>query len=146
MTLVRKDKDAWTLEPGGQPADPTEVRSYLSSLRADARRRLPRRRAGDLAKYGLDTPRLTVTVVAGKDGADSQTLLLGKRHHAGLAEAGVRASAPTSPTVYAARRLVASARSTRTPAQFRDKTVLGFDAARVGTHRRSSGRTARPSR
>ena len=34
VALVRKDKDAWTLEPGGQPTDLTEVRSYLSSLRA----------------------------------------------------------------------------------------------------------------
>jgi len=33
-TLARKGKDAWVVEPGDQPADSTEVRSYLSTLRS----------------------------------------------------------------------------------------------------------------
>src|SRR5262249_9162192 len=59
VALVRKDKDVWTLEPGDQPADITEVRSYLSSLRSTRAVDFP---DSDVAAAGLDQPRLNLTL------------------------------------------------------------------------------------
>ena len=53
------------------------MRSYLSSLRSTRAIDFPDDTPTDLAKYGLDSPRLTVRVMAGKEGADTLTLLLG---------------------------------------------------------------------
>jgi hypothetical protein len=129
-TLVRKDKDSWTLEPGGHAADPTEVRSYLSSLRATRAVDFPDDEPTDLVKYGLTAPRLTVTIATGKDGAETQALLLGGERTEGT-QKQVYAKRGAASTVYALgdwslRTLDKSA------AQLRDKTVLGFDPARVG--------------
>jgi hypothetical protein len=130
-TLVRKDKDAWTVEPGDQPADPTEVRSYLSSLRSTRAVDFPDDAPADLGKYGLATPRLVVAVTTGKEGEQkTHRLLLGGETTAGT-QKQVYAKREDQPTVYALgdwafRTLAKSA------AQFRDKTVLGFDPARVG--------------
>src|SRR5207302_345028 len=77
VTLVRKDKEAWTVEPGDHPGDTTEVRSYLSSLRSTRAVDFPDDHPQDLGKYGLAAPRLTVTVATGTDGAASQALLVG---------------------------------------------------------------------
>src|SRR6185436_2440079 len=63
-TLVRKDKDAWTVDPGGHPADATEVRSYLASLRAARAVDFPDDAPADLGIYGLAQPRLSVSVTA----------------------------------------------------------------------------------
>jgi hypothetical protein len=133
-TLVRKadaGKDgAWTVEPGGRPADPTEVRSYLSSLRATRAVDFPDDAPSDLAKYGLEAPRLTVTLATGTDGAAMQTLLLGSETTQGT-QKQVYAKRADRATVYALgdwsfRTLSKDAR------QFRDKTVLGFDVGRLG--------------
>ena len=83
LTLVRKDKDTWTLEPGALPADTTEVRSFIASLRTTRATDFPDDAPVDLAKYGLDKPRLTVTVSTGKDGAATQALLVGAESSAG---------------------------------------------------------------
>jgi hypothetical protein len=130
LTLVRKDKDAWTLAPGDLAADATEARSYLSSLRTTRATDFPDDAPADLAKYGLDKPRVTVTVFTGKDGATSQQLLLG-------AESGTeqskqvyvkRASNPNVFTVgeWAFRSLDKDA------AALRDKTVIAFDPDAIG--------------
>jgi hypothetical protein len=130
VSLVRKDKDAWTVEPGDQPADPTEVRSYLSSLRATRAVDFPDDAPADLAKYGLASPRLAVTVTSGQDGAPAQALLIGGEKMEGT-QKQVYAKRGDQPAVYALgewsyKNLGKSA------GQFRDKTVLGFDPARVG--------------
>src|SRR5262249_23654194 len=129
-TLLRADKDNWTIEPGSLKADPTEVRSYLSSLRATRAVDFPDDMPADLSKYGLDKPRLTITVSAGKDGADSRILLLGGEKREG-SQKQVYAKRIDQPTVYAlgdwSFRTLSKGAS-----QFRDKTVLGFDPARVG--------------
>jgi hypothetical protein len=129
-TLVRKDKDSWTLEPGGLVADVTEARSYLSSLRSTRAVDFPDDAPADLGRYGLSTPRLTVTVATGKDGAETQTLLLGGERTEG-SQKQVYAKRASTPTVYALGEW--SLRTLgKTAAQLRDKTVLGFDTARVG--------------
>ncbi len=130
VSLARKDKDSWTVDPGDHPADGTEVRSYLSSLRATRAVDFPDDAAADLGKYGLAAPRLVVTVTTGKDGAGAQTLLLGGETTQGT-QKQIYAMRADQPTVYglgdwSLRTLTKSA------GQFRDKTVLGFDPARVG--------------
>jgi len=129
-SLVRKDKDAWTVEPGDHPADATEARSYLSSLRATRAVDFPDDAPADLAKYGLVKPRLAITVATGKDGAETQTLLIGGETTQGT-QKQLYAKRANAPTVYALgewslRTLDKSA------GQLRDKTVLDFDPARVG--------------
>ena len=126
VTLVKKDKDAWTIEPGDQVADLTEVRSYLSALRSTRAVDFPET---DAAAAGLDKPQLTVTVAFDK-GAPPQTLLVGKETTQGT-QKQVFAKRGDQPTIVALGDW-----SLRTLAkdawQFRDKTVLGFSADRVG--------------
>jgi len=141
IALLRQEKDAkdkdtkdgeWTVQPGSHPADPTEVRSYLSSLRATRAVDFPDDAPADLAKYGLDQPRLavTVTLTPGKSGAETQTLFLGAETTQGT-QKQVYAKRADQPTVYALGDW--AFRTLDKPAtQFRDKTVLGFDPARVG--------------
>ena len=130
VTIVRKEKDAWTVDPGDHPADPTEVRSYLSSLRATRAVDFPDDAPSDLGKYGLTAPRLAITVTSGADGASAETLLLGGEKTDG-----------TQKQVYAKRADLAAVYALgdwsyksldKSAGQFRDKTVLGFDPARVG--------------
>jgi len=129
-SLKRKGKDAWTVDPGGYAADPTEVRSYLSSLRATRAVDFPDDAATDLAKYGLDKPRLQVTVVAGKEGADTHTLLFGKDTTQG-SQTQVYVKRADTPTVFAVGDWTFRTLSKDAP-QFRDKTVFAFDPSRVG--------------
>ncbi len=125
VALVRKEKDVWTLEPGGQPTDLTEVRSYLSSLRAARAIDFPDTTA---AAAGLDAPRLTVTAQLGPAG--SQSLLLGGETTEGTQKQvfAKRSDQPTIVTLgdWSFRTLGKDAW------QFRDKTVLGFGDDRVG--------------
>lgn len=125
VALVRKDTDVWTLEPSGQPADITEVRSYLSSLRATRAVDFPDSNA---AAAGLDAPRLTVTVGLGNDA--KQTLLIGKDTTQGTQKQifAKRGDQPAVVTLgdWSFRTLGKDAW------QFRDKTVLGFGTDRVG--------------
>lgn len=135
VMLVRAGKDAggepaWTVEPGGHPADPTEVRSYLSSLRSTRAVDFPDDAPRDLAAYGLDAPRLTVAVTTGPGSAGTQVLELGSERKEGT-QTQVYARRADRPTVYALGDW--STRSLgKTAGQLRDKTVLGFDPARVG--------------
>jgi hypothetical protein len=130
VTLLRKDKEAWTVDPGGHAADVTEVRSYLSSLRSTRATDFPDDAPADLAKYGLDHPRLTVTVATGKEGGETKTLLLGNESTQDT-QKQVYAKRADQPTVYALGDWSFRTLS-KTAAQFRDKTVLGFDPSRVG--------------
>ena len=128
VALVRKQKDAWTVDPGDHPADPTEVRSYLASLRSTRALDFPADAPTDLAQYGLGTPRLAVTVT-GKDGTGTETLLVGAEKTEGSTKQ-IYVKRADRPAVYAVGEW-----SYRTldkgAGQFRDKTVLGFDPARV---------------
>ncbi len=125
--LVRKDRDAWVVEPGDHPADPTEVRTYLASLRSARAVDFPA--DVDAAQAGLETPRLTVTATL-KDGAPAQTLLLGGERTEGSAKQ-VYVKRADQPTIYALGDWSWRALS-KDALQFRDKTILGFAAERVG--------------
>ena len=118
------------VEPGDLPADLTEVRSYLSTLRSTRASEFPDDAPADLGKYGLDQPKLTVTVATGKDGAETQSLLLGAEGTQGTQKL-VYAKRASQPTVYGVGDW--TTRSLGKQANdFRDKTVLAFDQARVG--------------
>jgi hypothetical protein len=127
-TLARKDTDAWTVEPGGHAADPTEVRSYLSTLRSTRAVDFPD--PADPGKYGLTAPRLQVTVATGKDGADTKTIVLGNETTEGT-QKQVYAKRADQPTVYALGSWSFTSLN-KGAGQFRDKTIVGFDPARVG--------------
>jgi hypothetical protein len=127
--LVRKDKDSWTVQPGDKPADLTEVRSYLSTLRTTRATDFPDDAPADLGKYGLDKPRLSVTVGSGKDAAETQTLLLGGESTQGTTKL-VYAKRGTQPTVYAVGDWTMRSLS-KQAGDFRDKTVLALDQSRV---------------
>jgi hypothetical protein len=129
-TLVRKDADAWVIEPGGLPADLTEVRSYLSSVRSARAIDFPDDAPADLAKYGLGAPRLTVRVTTGTD-ADAQTSAL---------VFGGETTVNSAKQIYAKRDDAAPVYTVgdwafrslnKTTDELRDKSILGFDPARV---------------
>ncbi len=133
VTLARKDKDAWTVAPGDLPADPTEVRSYLATLRSLRATDFPDDAPSDLGRYGLAEPRLTVTVATGKDGAQTQTLLIGGDKTDGTQKL-VYAKRASGPVVYGVGEWAVKSLD-KGVNQFRDKTVLGFDTGRVGRMR-----------
>jgi hypothetical protein len=126
VSIVKKDKDAWTIEPGDQVADLTEVRSYLSALRSTRAIDFPET---DVTAAGLDKPRLAVTIGFDK-GAAPQTLLVGNDTTQGTQKQvfAKRGDQPTIVTLgdWSFRTLGKDAW------QFRDKTVLGFGPDRVG--------------
>jgi hypothetical protein len=130
LTLTRKDKDAWTIEPGGVPADATEVRSYLSSLRTTRATDFPDDAPSDLAKYGLEKPRLTVTVATGKDGAVTQQLVVGGES-SGEQTKQVYVKRASTPAVFAVGEWAFRSLD-KDASALRDKTVLTFDGDAVG--------------
>jgi len=138
VTLSKKDKDTWTVDPGGYPADLTEIRSYLSSLRSTRATGFADDDPKDLLTYGLDAPRLRVAIYAGGD-TPAQEMLIGKDfkdkdQNRSYAKRGDRPGVVTVGD-WTARSL------DKTPAQLRDKVVLAFDPALVGklTVERSDG-------
>ncbi|MFN8544018.1 MAG: DUF4340 domain-containing protein [Candidatus Binatia bacterium] len=130
VTVVRKDKDAWVVNPGDHPADPTEIRSYLSSLRSTRALDFPDDAPADLGKYGLDAPRLTIRAFGGQNGTPLATLLVGSEGKQGT-QTQVYAKTAAGPTIYALGDWAVRG-LTKTAGQLRDKTVLGFDPALVG--------------
>ncbi len=130
LTLSRKEKDVWSIEPGGLPADVTEVRSYLSSLRTTRAMDFPDDAPADLAKYGLDKPRLVVTVATGKEGAATQQLLVGGES-SGEQSKQVYVKRGSSPTVFAVGEWAFRSLD-KDAAALRDKTVLAFQSDAVG--------------
>ena len=130
LTLVRKSKDAWTIEPGDLPADATEMRSYLSSLRTTRATDFPDDAPTDLKKYGLDAPRLTLTVSTGKDGAATQQLLVGGES-SGEQTKSVYVKRGSQPNVFAVGEWAFRSLD-KDAAALRDKTVLAVESDRVG--------------
>jgi len=123
--LLSKSDDSWTLEKpaGPYPADATAVRSLLSTLRSLRATDFPAE--GDLGAYGLEQPRLTVTLVSGKDDNEQQILLGGESDKKELyLKLGNR------PTVYTVGSYVFKDVD-KNVNDLRDKTVLAFDKDEV---------------
>ena len=130
IVLVRQSTGSWTIEPGALPADATDVRSYLASLRTTRATDFPDDAPADLAKYGLDQPRLTVTVASGRDGATTQQLLVGAEATSGQTKQTYVKRA-SSPTVFAVGEWTFRSLD-KDAAALRDKTVLPIDPEQVG--------------
>jgi len=129
VTLVRVDKDAWTVNPGEHPADPTEVKSYLSSLRSTRALDFPDDHPGALAPYGLDPPQLTITLALDKEGTKTLRLLIGSETTQGSQKQVYAKNVDAAP-IYALGDWAVRG-FTKTAGQLRDKVVLGFDPSRV---------------
>ena len=121
IVLVQQD-GTWRLEkPRAMAADAATVRSFLSSLRSLRAVDFP----ADPAAFGLDKPRLRITLRLGDEGAE-KTLLVGATND----KKEMYVQRAGQPTVYAVsdwsyRDLDKSADD------FRDKTILTFVPADV---------------
>jgi hypothetical protein len=125
IALVQKD-DNWSIEqPAAYAADATAMRSFLSTLRSMRAVDFPADQPTDLSTYGLDNPRLTVTLYLGKENAEKR-LLLGKETD--KKEVYVQASG--QPTVYTVSDWVFRDLN-KSLADFRDKTVFAFDRDKI---------------
>lgn len=125
IVLVQQD-GTWRLEqPRAMAADAATVRSFLSSLRSLRAVDFPAEPAADPAAFGLDKPRLRITLRLGEEGAE-KTLLVGASND----KKEMYVQRAGQPTVYAVsdwtyRDLDKSADD------FRDKTILTFAPAEV---------------
>lgn len=132
ITVERQgDADQWRITtPGTYPADPAEMRSLLASIRGI---RADEFASDDpspaLATYGLDQPRLEVSVFVGKDLA-RQTLLVGATK-TDQQKKTIYAKREERPTVYAIPEYSVK-NLDKDLATLRDKTVLAFDKAKAG--------------
>jgi hypothetical protein len=125
VTLVQKDGH-WTIErPGSYAADATAMRSFLSTLRSLRAVDFPSDNPTDLSTYGLDKPRLKVSLYLGKDNAEKD-LLIGKD----AADKQIYVQGSGQPTVYTVSDWVMRDLN-KGLNDFRDKTLLAFDRDKV---------------
>lgn len=129
MALAKKD-GAWVIErPAAFAADASNVRSFLSSLRAMRATDFPDDAPSDLSQYGLDAPQLTIRLLVGKDNAE-KTIRFGSKQ-SDKKELYVQTSG--LPTIYTVSEFSLKELS-KGPNELRDKTVLAFtrdDAAAI---------------
>ena len=125
LQLVQKD-DKWSIEqPAAYAADGSTVRSFLSTLRSMRATDFPDDRPSDVGAYGLDNPRLKITLRLGKDNAE-KSILVGKEND----KKEIYVQRGGQPTVYTVSDWVFRDLN-KNPADFRDKTVLAFDRDKV---------------
>lgn len=126
---LARDGDKWQiLKPDRYDADPTTVQGALSALANLQIADFIVDNPTDLAEYGLDKPRFTITVYTGKQGVP-QTLRFGKDQIGGRDGIYVqRAGDPSVFTIYK-ESLNNFDKSLN---EFRDKTVFAFDSSAVG--------------
>ncbi len=125
LALAQKD-DHWTIErPAPYAADATAMRGFLSTLRSLRAVDFASDQPTDLATYGLDNPRLKVSLYLGKDNTEKD-LLIGK--DAENKQIYVQASG--QPTVYVVSDWVMRDLN-KNVGDFRDKTLLAFDRDKV---------------
>jgi hypothetical protein len=118
---LKKTDAAWMLEePITGAADAGTVRSFLSTMRSLRATDFAAEDASDLAAYGLDQPKLTVTLTGDKED-DQKQLLIGKENE--KQEVFVKVGA--RPTIYTAGSFVLRDLN-KSLNDFRDKTVLAF--------------------
>jgi hypothetical protein len=121
LQLQQKD-DKWNIvQPAAYAADGASVRSFLSTLRSMRATDFPDDHASDLSTYGLDNPRLKITLHLGKDNAE-KNILVGKEND----KKEIYVQRGGEPTVYTVSDWVFRDLD-KNLADFRDKTVLAFD-------------------
>lgn len=124
--LLKKTEEAWTIEePAPYSADATTVRSFLSTLRSLRAVDFVAEQASDLAPYGLDSPRVSVTLYGDKED-DQRQLLVGGEND----KKDVYVKVAGRPTVYAAGSWVFRDLDKKLN-DFRDKTIVAFEPDQV---------------
>jgi uncharacterized protein DUF4340 len=125
--IVLSEKDnAWSIEkPTAYAADGGTVRNLLSTLRSLRAVDFPSEDATDLAAYGLDKPRLKVTLTLGND-ATEKALAVGKEND----QKQVYVQRGGQPAVFAVNEWVFRDLD-KNVGDLRDKTVLAFDRDKV---------------
>jgi len=128
VVLRRDPQGIWSItDPRDYAADTGEVRSFLSSLRGLRAQDFLDDPADDLARYGLDAPRLLVTLSSGDQSA-SKSLLLGSE--APGTPKRIYAKRGDGDTIYLLGDWVIQTLDYDLD-KFRDRTVLPFDPERA---------------
>lgn len=98
VTLVlAKAVEEWKIEqPSAYDADDAAVRGFLASLRSLRAKDFPSEDDKDLQRFGLDEPRLSVSLAVGADGATTE-VLFGKEAE----DKSVYVKAGNRPTIFA---------------------------------------------
>jgi hypothetical protein len=133
ITIERQGEgDAWRITaPAAHAADAAEMRALLASIRGiRADDFVSDDAAPPLATYGLEQPRLTVSVFVGKDHAQKTLLIGGTREEP--QKKTIYAKRAERPTVYAIPEYTTK-NIDKDVNTLRDKTVLAFDQAKAGT-------------
>ena len=121
IALSKKD-DSWKLDrPQSDDADNETVRSYLSTLRSLRALDFATDEPKDLSTYGLDQPRLTVTLSTGDDNKPTKLLVGGEEKD----KKQIYVKVADRPTVYQVGDWTYRDLN-KTANDFRDKTVLAF--------------------
>ncbi len=125
-----KDRERWTIvKPAKYEADQAVVEKLLSGLTGARIEEFADDKPDNLARFGLDKPRLTVSIFTGKEGA-RQSILLG----AGQTEAekdAVYVKRGESAPVYTVHTWLFTD-TNKTLLDLRDKTVIAFEPSQVG--------------
>ncbi|HZR80661.1 MAG TPA: DUF4340 domain-containing protein [Candidatus Binatia bacterium] len=130
--VLRKEGDGWVLvQPSAAKADTTQVRSYLSTLRAmRALDFVDEDKSPPDPKYGLTPPRIVVAVVAG-DKKEEQKLLVGGAS-TDTAKKEIYVERGEGGSIFTVGDYLFTSLAKK-PSDFRDKTVLAFEKDKVGS-------------
>jgi hypothetical protein len=126
--LLKKTDEAWTIEePAPYTADATTVRSFLATLRSLRAVDFVAEEAADLAAYGLDAPRVSITLYGDKEDDQKQVLVGGEND-----KKDVYVKVAGRAAVYTAGSWVFRDLD-KTLNDFRDKTIFAFEPDAVTT-------------
>jgi len=126
---LARDGDNWRIvKPSRYPADSTIVQSALGALAELRVADFIVDKPDNLAEYGLDKPRFTITVYTGKHG-ESQALRFGKDQVGG--KDGIYVQLAGNPAIFTITKESLDGFD-KSMNEFRDKTVLAFQPADVG--------------
>lgn len=122
---LRKDEGGWRVaEPAAYGADEAAVRGFLSSLGSLRAKDFPAETDAELGKYGLATPRLTLSLTTGEDKAETQVMFGNTNEE----EKSVYVKLASRPTIFAVGDWAYESVD-KTLNDFRDKTILAFEEA-----------------
>ena len=120
--VLAKSGEQWKIEqPAAYTADSSAVRAVINALRTARATDFPAEEASDLAPYGLDQPRLTVTVTSGSKNEQKQ-LLVGKEKD----DKELYVKAGDRPTIFTVSDWVFRDLN-KNVNDLRDKSALAFD-------------------
>lgn len=124
--VLKKTEQEWLLEePISGPADASTVRSFLSTVKALRATDFAAEQTTDLAAFGLDQPKIAVTLYGDKED-DQKQILIGKEND----KQDVFVKVAARPIVYTAGSFVQRDLN-KSVNDFRDKTVLAFSTEAV---------------